>query len=198
MAYVCQGCDFFDAQSDHAPGCPQCGGRMRMTLVDPRATAVATLDEPEEPTWRNEHAFGYEEIEAPWAFRWAQIGAGFSTYFFVARWSRRITTFFFIMNSPNGVLSPQQQLKITVIVVLLNCIAALAGGAAAGFWARNWIVQGLGVIVAALAVQCLPLFFFPPDSWPVIYITLATTTLFARCGAFLGHVLVRPTRIAKS
>ena len=198
MPYVCQACDFFDSDSADASGCPNCGGRMRLTLLDPRATAIAVADKPQEPTWQDEYAFGYEEIEAPWKFRWAQIGVGFSSYFFVARWGRRIVTFLFLMNAKGGVLSQQQQVAVTLIVLLLNSVAALVGGAAAAFWARNWIVQGLGVVVGALCVQCLPLLFFPPASWPVLYVTLVATTLFAICGAYLGHVLVKPTRIPKS
>src|SRR5687767_11042629 len=112
MAHVCRNCDYFDGSGTHTANCPSCGGNMRFTLLDSRATATATLDpladtetehpsEPwrdvsdettAQPDWNNPYAYGYEEIEAPWACRYAQIGAGIGAYFFVWRWGGRFLT----------------------------------------------------------------------------------------------------------
>ncbi|HEX3725278.1 MAG TPA: hypothetical protein VHV08_03505, partial [Pirellulales bacterium] len=85
MAYVCGNCEFYDAGGEHTSKCPTCGGRMRMTLLEPRVTATATLEPPKKAEWTDTYAYGYEEIEAPWSFRYAQIGIGISTFFVASR-----------------------------------------------------------------------------------------------------------------
>ncbi|MBI3840175.1 MAG: hypothetical protein HY288_19815 [Planctomycetia bacterium] len=197
MPYVCGRCDFFDVEGARGSACPSCGGDMRFTMLDPRATATATLDEPTQPAWQDAFAYGYEEIEAPWSFRYAQIGVGISTYSFVWCWGRRIVTLF--IGAPLSGSRPEKtQFALGVGILVMNCLAALAGGAAAGFWARNWIPQGLGVAAGAIGIPLVFALIFPPGSWPLFSITLAATSALAAAGAFLGHLLVKPTRIAKS
>jgi hypothetical protein len=39
---------------------------------------------------------------------------------------------------------------------------------------------------------------FVPESWPLFCVTLAATSVLTMVGAFLGHFVVKPTRIAIS
>jgi hypothetical protein len=169
---------------------------MRLTMLDPRATATATLGPPTKSAWHDPLAFGFEEIEAPWSFRYAQIGIGVSTYSFVWCWGRRILMF--AMGVPL-IGPPPEKTRVALIggILAMNCLAALAGGGVAGFWARNWIPQGLGVAAGAIAIPLAVALLFPPDSWPLFGITVAATSTLAVAGAFLGHWLVKPTRIVK-
>ena len=214
MAHVCRHCDYFDGSGTHTSSCPSCGGNMRFTLLDPRATATATLDPPAdrttkdpsepwqvlsretstEPDWNDPYAYGYEEIEAPWAFRYSQIGAGVGAYFFVWRWGGRFMTSLFV-SSLDGSPHDKQLVGLGIGILILNCFAALFGGGAAGFWAKNWILQGLGVAAGVMAIPLVSMLIFAPESWPMFCISLAATTLLAMLGAFLGHLLVKPTRV---
>jgi len=170
---------------------------MRFTLLDPRATATATLEPPAEPAWHDPFINGYEEIEAPWSFRYAQIGIGISTYSSVWCWGRRILMF--VMGVP-FVGPPPEKTRVALVagILIMNGLAALAGGGMAGFWARNWIPQGLGVAAGAIAIPLAMALIIPPDSWPLFGITCAITSTLAVVGAFLGHWLVKPTRIVHS
>ena len=213
MAHVCRDCDYFDGSGTHTSCCPSCGGNMRFTLLDPRATATATLDDPAEdpsepsqgpslepstkPAWHDPYAYGYEEIEASWETRYAQIGAGIGAYFFVWRWGRRFITSL-VLTSLDGPPTDQQLLALGIGVLALNCVAALAGGGAAGIWAKNWILQGLGVAAGVLAIPLVGMIIFAPESWPLFCITLAATSVLTMLGAFLGHLVVKPTRLAIS
>ncbi len=217
MAHVCGSCDYFDATGQHTSQCPSCGGRMRFTMLDPRATATATLERPIErgteaaaerssprlssssikPAWHDPYAYGYDEIEAPWEFRYAQIGAGIAAYFFVYRWGRRFLTLVLagMFKDPP---TEKEMLVLGVAILVLNCVAAMGGGAAAGMWAKNWILQGLGVAVGVLVIPIVGLLIFAPESWPILLITLAATSVLTMVGAFLGHMIVKPTRVAIS
>jgi hypothetical protein len=217
MAHVCGNCDFFDGSGTYTSRCPSCDGNMRFTLLDPRGTATATLDRPDDgpaeqpsepprgrsprsstkPAWHDPYAYGYEEIEAPWEFRYAQIGAGIGAYFFVWRWGQRLITLL-VVTSPDGPPKGKELMAMGVGILVLNCAAALAGGGAAGMWAKNWIVQGLGVAVGVLAIPLVGMMIFAPESWPLFCVTLAATSVLTMVGAFLGHLIVKPTRIANS
>ncbi len=214
MAHVCRHCDYFDGSGTHTSSCPSCGGNMRLTLLDPRATATATLDPPAdrstedpkvfrrgvsqemptEPDWNDPYAYGYEEIEAPWAFRYTQIGAGLGAYFFVWRWGGRFLTSLYV-SSLDSPAHNQQIVGLAIGTLILNCVAALVGGGAAGFWAKNWIVQGLGVAAGVFAIPLVSMLIFAPESWPMFCLSLAATTILTMLGAFLGHLLVKPTRV---
>ena len=190
---------------------------MRFTLLDPRATVTATLDRPGDcptepsrgrstersleratkPAWHDPYAYGYEEIEAPWEFRYAQIGAGIGAYFFVWRWGQRLMTLL-VLGAHVGPLKGKELLAMGIGILILNCVAALAGGGAAGMWARNWILQGLGVAAGVLVIPLVGMLIFAPESWPLFCITLAATSVLTMVGAFLGHLIVKPTRIAIS
>lgn len=197
MPYTCSHCDFFDTEGAHKSTCPSCGGRMRMTMFDPRGTATATLEPPAKAAWKDPYAYGYEEIEAPWAFRYAQIGVGVSAYFFVWRWGQRIML---LLYGTSLAQMPKNKAAMTVAVAVfaMNCIAALVGGGAAGFWARNWIVQGLGVAVGVLVIPLVGMLIVAPESWKLFAVNLAATSVLALVGAFLGHLLVKPTRVVNS
>lgn len=217
MAHVCGNCDYFDGSGTHTSQCPSCGGNMRFTMLDPRSIATATLDRPDEqprepvresssarapksstkPAWHDPYAYGYEEVEAPWEFRYAQIGAGIGAYFFVWRWGRRIITLM-VMTSPDGPPKGKELVALGVGILVLNCCAALFGGGAAGMWAKNWILQGLGVAAGVLVIPLVGMLIFVPESWPYFCVTLAATSALTMLGAFLGHWIVKPTRIAIS
>src|SRR5262249_34822229 len=92
----------------------------------------------------------------------------------------------------------------TAIVVLglaslvLYCLSAIGGGFIAGVWARNWVPQGLGVAAGVSFIPLVMLLVFRPESLPIYLITVVVTGALTVLGAFLGHVTVKPTRIAKS
>jgi len=166
-------------------------------------TATATLEPPPAATgrrakadWDDPYKYGYEEVEAPWSFRYAQIGVGISSYFFVSRIAVPLILI------PFGLALrdlPPQKLVVALgaMMLVLYCLAALAGGAVAGFWARNWLPQGLGVACGVLTIPLLFLLVFSPDNWPAFCIRLGMTSMMTVVGAFVGHLIVRPTRIPK-
>lgn len=214
MAHVCRNCDYFDESGTYTASCPTCGGNMRLTLLDPRATATATLDPPADRAtedrsecwrgsahdtgtqsdWGDLYAYGYEEIEAPWTFRYAQIGAGVGAYFFVWRWGGRFLTSLSIA-SLDGPADENQIMVLGIGGLILNCAAALFGGGAAGIWAKNWILQSLGVATGVFAIPLVGMLVFAPESWPMFCISLAATSVLTMLGAYLGHLLVKPTRV---
>jgi len=175
---------------------------MRMTLIDPRATATATLDAPEQSSapresWQDPFAYGYEEIEAPWAFRYAQIGIGIATYFIVSRWVGPILMLPLLGAVDD--MEPETGAVGTALVTLaLYCLGALAGGAAAGAWARNWVPQGLGVAAGVLFIPIVLMLVFAPEHWFLFFIALLVTSGLTIVGAYVGHLVVKPTRIPKS
>ena len=89
-------------------------------------------------------------------------------------------------------------LLIVVMMMFLYCLSALAGGAVAGFWVRNWLPQGLGVACGVLFIPLLWMLVLTPENWPRFCITLALTSAFTVVGAFLGHLVVKPNRITRS
>jgi hypothetical protein len=163
---------------------------MRFTML--AQTATATLDRPAREEWKDPYAHGYEEIEATWACRYAQIALGVSTYLFIYRWGPRILHF---VVGAEEKLPSDKKAALVIAILIANCIAAFSGGFAAGFWARNWIVQGLGVLVGVLAIPVGTMFFVPPKDWNMFATTLVATSLLTLAGAYVGHVIVRPTRI---
>lgn len=174
---------------------------MQFTMLDPRgaATATATLEPPAnaKPEWHNEYKFGYEEVEAPWKFRYAQIGVGISSYFFMSRLA--IPLILLPVAFAVSDLRPNVAAGVILTVwLVLYCLSAVWGGAVAGFWARNWLPQGLGVAAGVLLIPLMFMIAFVPESWPKYCMTLGFTSVFTIFGAFLGHLLVRPTRIPRS
>ena len=77
-------------------------------------------------------------------------------------------------------------------------VAALVGGAIAGAWSVNWIPQGIGVGLGLFAIPTILLVLFIPESIIVYLIIVCVTTPVTVLGAYLGHVLIRPTRIIQS
>jgi len=168
---------------------------MRFTMLGQSAMATATLDPPSRAEWKDPYANGYEEIEASWECRYAQIGLGVSTYFFVYRCGPRLLTF--LVGAPEKL--PRDKLAAFAIAILIaNCIAAFSGGFAAGFWARNWLMQALGVLVGVLTIPLVTMYFLPPKDWTMFGITMAATSVLTLLGAFAGHLIVGPTRIPTS
>jgi hypothetical protein len=196
MPYVCRDCEHFDPEGASASACSECGGAMRFTMIDPRGEQADDAGSAAEarPAWHDPYQYGYEIIEAPWEFRYAQIGIGISTYFFIWRMSRAMLLFL-IGTSIESMPIEKVALILGIGVLVLNCVAAIAGGAAAGFWARNWVVQGLGVACGVLAIPIIGMLIFIPESWPIFFIMLAATSTLTMLGAFLGHLLVGPTKI---
>ena len=214
MAYVCRSCDYFDGEGAHGAGCPNCGGAMRFTLLDPRATATATLEPvattkasaptkasqttiSDKPDWHDPYKYGYEEVEAPWGVRYAQIGVGVTTYFLISRLGVPIILLplIFALSDTN----PRTAAVVLGLAALaLYSLAAIGGGFIAGVWARNWIPQGLGVAAGVSIIPLVMLLVFRPESLPIYLITVVITSAFTVMGAFIGHMVVKPTRIPKS
>ena len=194
MPYVCRDCDHFDAEGAHASGCPQCGGGMRFTMLGQHATATATLEPPEHPEWKNPYAGGYEIIEAPVKYRYAQVALGVSIYLFVYRWAPRVLL---LSAGPLEKLPPDKQFLYGIIVLAVDCIAATAGGFVAGFWARTWFLQGLGVVFGGLIYPLVMLYFATPKNMKMFAATLAAAGFCTLVGAFAGHMIVKPTRIPR-
>jgi hypothetical protein len=198
MGYVCRNCDYFDGTGEHSSACPSCGGDMRFTMLEPRATATATLDGPApREAWQDTYKFGYEEVEATWGFRYAQIGVGMSVYFFISRLVVPI-----ILIPLALALQNEPPAKIAVVLgvayLFLYSVAATAGGAVAGFWARNWLPQGLGVAAGVFFVPLIIKLILWPQNWWFFGTCLAFTSVLSVVGAFFGHLFIKPTRIVKS
>ena len=116
---------------------------MRFTMLDPRgaATATAMLEpsaEAARPDWHDTFKYGYDEVEAPWSFRYAQIGVGISSYFFISRLAVPLILLPFIF-AFSDMRPDVAAMAIGLMALFLYCLAALGGGAVAGFWARNWL-----------------------------------------------------------
>jgi hypothetical protein len=170
---------------------------MRMTLLEPRVTATATLEPPKKAEWTDTYAYGYEEIEAPWSFRYAQIGIGISTFFVASR------LLIAVIVLPMAIAMRDTPREKSLIVLgaaslVLYCLAAVAGGMAAGMWARNWMTQGLGVGVGVFIIPLLMMLVFSPENWIFFLVRLLFTSGLTLVGSYIGHLVVKPTRIAKS
>lgn len=57
---------------------------------------------------------------------------------------------------------------------------------------------GEKVPVGVLLIPLIIMLAFAPNNWPRFCMTLALTSLMTVFGAFLGHLLVKPTRISRS
>ena len=179
---------------------------MRFTLLDPRATATATLDPETAPTesskpakteWHDPYVYGYEEVEAPWTVRYAQIGVGVTTYFLVSRLGVPIILLPLVFALSDT--QPRTALVVLALAsLLLYSLAAIAGGFIAGVWSRNWVPQGLGVAAGVSIIPLIMLLVFAPENLLIYLVTVMITAGLTVLGAFLGHVVVKPTRIPKS
>jgi hypothetical protein len=174
-------------------------------MLDPRgsSTATATLEPAPKaatqarPEWQDQFKYGYEEVEAPWSFRYAQIGVGISSYFLITRVAVPfiLLPFAIALSDTRPVVAA---LALGLMYLFLYCLAAFGGGAVAGFWARNWIPQGLGVAAGVLFIPLVLMLVFAPDNWLRFCITLALTSVMTVLGAYVGHLVVKPTRITRS
>ena len=212
MAYVCRSCSFFDGECAHASECPECGGAMRFTLLDPRgmagetsaktgsATATTTLEAPPKQAteaWQNTYTYGYDEIEAPWAIRYAQIGVGIATYFIFSRFILPIIMLPIYASLDE--MSPAAAMVVLALTMLVNySVSALIGGFMAGAWSRNWVPQGLGVAAGILIIPLVLMLIFAPEHVLLMLVLLVITSGLTVVGAFLGHLVVKPTRIPRS
>lgn len=194
MPYVCRDCNHFEPEAAAGGACPECGGVLRLTMLDPRGASPEPVTATAKPAWHDPLAGGYEEIEAPWSFRYAQIGVGVATYCFLWRVGAVVGTIMFATALSDH---PSDSWPLVYIfgLLALRCIAAIVGGAAAGMWARNWIPQGLGVACGILAIPLLLMLVYSPESWPFFLVSLAITSVLSVFGAFIGHLVVKPTRI---
>ena len=59
-------------------------------------------------------------------------------------------------------------------------------------------MQGFGVLLGVLTIPLVTMFFLPPKDWTMFAITLSATGVLTLAGAFAGHMVVKPTRIARS
>jgi hypothetical protein len=197
MPYVCRSCDYYDESGNSNCDCPECGGAMRFTMIG-RATATATLDAPApREEWRNPYKYGYDEIEAPWAFRYAQIGVGITLYWIVSRVVGLAILVPMILSMAH--VPPEKAAAVLIAASLaIYCVAAVAGGAVAGFWARSWVVQGLGVVAGISLVPLVIALVTAPAASAMVLISAALTCPFTVLGAFIGHLIVKPTRVPHS
>jgi hypothetical protein len=164
---------------------------MRYTAI---GSATATMEEEAEVTdWNDPYQYGFDEIEASPRCRYAQIGVGISTYWLFSRLGLLVPILFVLAKAD----MKKSASIILAIRLVIACIAALFGGAVSGFWAKNWIVQGLGVVVGVSIVPLLIGAVFFPASWHMILIGAGVALPFAIAGAFGGHLVVRPTRVPR-
>ena len=112
---------------------------------------------------------------------------------FVYRWGPRLLTF--LAGMPANKMSKDQLATMAIAVVVVHCLGALAGGVAAGFWARAWVLQGVTLAVGVTAIPLAHLYFGLPKDWTMFYITLAASAVATLVGAYVGHLVVKPTRI---
>jgi hypothetical protein len=173
---------------------------MRFTMLNPKATATAVMDEPspaKNDDWKDSYKYGYDEVEAPWSFRYAQIGIGIATYWVASRFVLPIL-FLPILTSLGEMESTTAVVTVAVLYLFIYCVAALCGGMAAGMWARNWVPQGIGVALGVTIIPLVWILIFIPESWIFWAVGMVLTSLFTVFGAFLGHLLVKPTRVPRS
>ncbi len=190
MPYVCRSCDYYNTESTLG-ACPVCGGTMRYTSIGPM---TATIDGPApREEWQDPYQFGYVEIETPLKFRWAQVGIGISTYYVFSRVAILLP---FLFAAKKADLVKAAAMLVTIRLGIY-CAAALAGGAAAGFWARDWVMQGICVAIGVSTLPILVALVFAPTSWSLVFTGAALTFPFAILGAYVGHKIVKPTRVPR-
>lgn len=175
---------------DRRPNCPHCGGRINATPAkrypicphcktelsyQTAATGMVTVDANE-----------LSQAEAPWSFRYPQIGMGIATFVALFLW-------LLVLTSRNEI-SPEE--GVPVRFCLISFLAALAGGAmAVRGAARNWLPQGLGVAAGVLAILLVLMPVLPREKRLLFLIVLLMTSGLAIVGAYIKHLVVKPTRI---
>jgi hypothetical protein len=197
MARSCTQCTYYTAEDDQST-CPKCGGDLQFTMLGPAKLQTERATELAEAAWERPEAVDgvdFEIIELPGTVRLGQV-AGAIGFFFLAR---------FIGEAFLGVLYAEYLMQedigmavatwVTISVVVYGVAAMLAGGVA-GAWSVNWIPQGVGV--GLFALPFLVLILFVPESIILYVIIVCVTTPLTVLGAYLGHVLVPPTRIIHS
>lgn len=196
MAKMCGSCSYYDADGDlHV--CPECGAELQFTMLGPPNVQLDEEDESAAPAWERPEASQTELLEQPLPIRLSQITTGIVFYFFVWRYGSKVLMFCFqdmLMHEDATVAL----VTAGVIAIVLYIAAALVAGAIAGAWTVNWIPQGMGVGAGLFTIPLLLLFVVWPESLVFYLIVVFVTTAFTIAGAYIGHILVRPSRMIHS
>jgi hypothetical protein len=192
MPRICSQCEHFEPER-LLDDCPQCGGRMRFTLLGPAhgdssaqtAVLAASCAAVEPPT--------QEVLEQPAAERTGQIGLALA--FFVAT---RFVGTFMIQPDVDFFRQPNLGLRILVLlacVLLLYAGAAVLAGIIAGAWVVNWVRQGLVLAFWILVVPTIWLVWLGAAGIIVCLIIGIPTSALTLFGSYLGHRLIPPHRV---
>jgi hypothetical protein len=193
MARICSNCSYYDAEGDQ-PACPQCGGALQFTMLGPPSGAPEEEAPTEKPAWSRPEEFEAEILEQPLAVRLAQISAGIGFYFVVRWMAAMVLAVSFaelLFHSDPNVAA----VTLGAILIAVYAVAALVAGAIAGAWTVNWVPQGIGVGAGLFVIPLVLLLFTSPESLVFYLIVVFLTTVFTVVGAYLGHVLVKPSRV---
>lgn len=196
MARACANCNYYNAEGDQQV-CPECGAALQFTMLGPANAPVEEEAEDGVPAWERPDDAEIEILEQPLGIRLAQIGSGIAFYFLVWRWGTRFLTFCFadVLYNTDATTAIVTAGAITIVLYIA---AALVAGAIAGAWTVNWIPQGIGVGAGLFVIPLVLLLIISPDSLVFYLVVVAVTTAFTVAGAYIGHALVKPSRMIHS
>jgi hypothetical protein len=195
MARVCSDCGYYNSEGDQQT-CPQCGITLQFTMLGPPNSECQDEASDAKPAWEQTEEVETEVLELPLGVRFAQIGAGIGFYFVVRRWGTAVLA---LCLAPVLTESDPESILVTlgIVAVVAYIAAALVAGAIAGAWTVNWLVQGIGVGTGLFVLPLLWLLFVAPESLTVYLFIVVVTTCFTVVGAYLGHLLVKPSRFIR-
>jgi hypothetical protein len=195
MARVCSDCGYYNSEGDQQT-CPECGNLLQFTMLGPPNSECEEEAPQAKPAWQRTEEVEAEVLELPLGVRFAQIGAGIGFYFVVRRWG---TATLALCLAPALTESDPEAILATlgVIAIVAYIVAALVAGAIAGAWTVNWVVQGIGVGAGLFVLPLLWLLFVAPESLTLYLLVVLLTTAFTVFGAYLGHLLVKPSRFIR-
>jgi hypothetical protein len=195
MPKKCEHCGFFHPDND-LTDCPDCGQKLKFTMFAPPSFQPQRRDEsPQAEAWDVKRA-AYEQLELPIGVRISQIVGGITIYFLISRTVQNI--FLSICFGGDEDLRLEQiVIGALLIMLVFHVIGALVGGAVAGAWSVNWVPQGIGVGVGVLLLPFFIYFLFGQigkEGLLGFLVLVCVTTVISVFGAFIGHLLVRPSR----
>jgi hypothetical protein len=177
---------------------------MRLTFLGPPGNVDHQPRTINRAEWQREFALRSRPTEQAVGARLTQVFVGIGLQFLILRLGLLVVGLSHIdaMVTMDFGLLP---IYLTLLVLAVYVISALAAGAIAGAWCVNWVFQGIAVGLGWAGVVIAQLLFYLPFDMvanldipvellvPLMFTALVNTVL-AIAGAFLGHLLVQPLR----